>query len=349
MTTSFRILTLLLVMMAISGTAAAAELAGTWQGKLQVDPGTALTIQFTFTKKPDGTYSALLNSPDNGAIKNVAANGVMLTQDALRVDVATLSGTYAGTLKGASIDGKWTQEGKALPLVLTQYQKPQLTKAAVETLTGTWNGPLTTPRGTLTFVMRFKTDDKGELQGTLAVPEQGGFALPMSDIEFADNKLSFKIPLVAGNYTATYANGALAGTWKQGAAGFPSNGLPVTLKKGEYVAASVPLKLTNESFVTLSGRWQGTMQLTTPQGKQVALPVVLRFETDKQAQYVGFIDSPDQHASGIPLTEASLAAGKLVVKANGIGVEYRADLSGKTLTGQWAQGPMSNPLTLTKQ
>ncbi len=349
MTTSCRILALLLMMLAFGGTAAAAELAGTWQGKLQVNPSTALTIRFTFTKKPDGTYAATLNSPDNGAIKNVAANAVTLAQDALRVEVTALSGSYAGTLKGASIDGQWTQEGKALPLVLTQYQKPQLTKAAVDTIVGTWNGPVVTPRGTLTFVVRFKANDQGELQGTLAVPEQGGLALPMSDIEFADNKLSFKIPMVAGDYTAAYANGVLTGAWKQGAPGFPSNGLPVTLKKGEYVAATVPLKLTNETFAMLSGAWQGTMQLTTPQGKQVSLPVVLRFETDKTAQYVGFIDSPNQHATGIPVTDASLAAGKLVVKANGIGAEYRADLSGKTLTGQWTQGPMSNPLTLTKQ
>jgi hypothetical protein len=348
MTTSFRILALLLLM-AAGGTAAAADLAGTWQGKLQVNPSTALTIQFTFAKKPDGGYSALLNSPDNGAIKNVAANAVTLTQDALKIDVAALSGSYAGTVKAASIEGQWTQEGKALPLILTRYQAPQLTKAAIDTLKGTWNGPLTTPRGALTFVVRFNTNDKGELQGTLAVPEQGGLALPMSDIEFADNKLSFKIPLVAGDYTASYANGVLTGAWKQGAPGFPSNGLPVTLKKGEYVAASVPLKLAGESFVTLSGKWQGTLQVTTPQGKAVSVPLVLRFETDKQAQYVGFIDSPEQHANGIPITDASLAAGKLIVKANGIGVEYRADVSGKTLTGQWTQGPMSNPLTMTKQ
>ena len=65
----------------------------------------------------------------------------------------------------------------------------------------------------------------------------------------------------------------------------------------------------------VAGTWQGTLQVTTPQGKQVSLPIVLRFETDKTGQYVGFIDSPQQHAAGIPVTDASLAAGKLVAKA----------------------------------
>ena len=35
----------------------AQELAGTWQGKLQVDPKTSMTIQFVFAKKPDGSYN----------------------------------------------------------------------------------------------------------------------------------------------------------------------------------------------------------------------------------------------------------------------------------------------------
>src|SRR5262245_55784438 len=125
--TGFRILAVLLI--ACVGSvimAAEQELAGTWQGKLQVDLKTPLTIQFTFAKKPDGSYSAVLNSPDNGGIKNVAANAVTFKDGALKVDVASLSGSYAGTLKGSSIEGQWTQAGSALPLVLNPYQKPQM-------------------------------------------------------------------------------------------------------------------------------------------------------------------------------------------------------------------------------
>ncbi|MEJ0009013.1 MAG: hypothetical protein WDM77_22265 [Steroidobacteraceae bacterium] len=54
----------------------AQELAGVWQGRLQVDPKTAMTVQFTFSKKPDGTYSAVLSSPDNSGISNVAVSSV---------------------------------------------------------------------------------------------------------------------------------------------------------------------------------------------------------------------------------------------------------------------------------
>jgi hypothetical protein len=327
----------------------AGDITGTWQGKLKVDPNTAITIQFIFARKPDGTYTATLNSPDNGAIKNVAASAVAVSGATVSLQAPSLSGAYSGTLKGDSIDGKWTQPGGTLPLVLTPYAKPQLSKADIDTLLGSWHGPVTFQGGSFTFVVRFKSNDKGELQGSLTVAEQGGAELPMSDLEFANGKLAFKIPPVQGEYTASYANGVFTGAWKQSAPGMPPAGLPLTLKKGEYAAPVYVLKLSAESFVALSGTWQGALQVTTPQGQQISLPLVLRFETNEQALIVGFIDSPSQHAVGIPVTDANLAAGKLVLKVGSLNAEYHADLSGRTLAGKWTQGPLSNPLTLTKK
>jgi len=325
------------------------ELAGTWQGKLAVDATTSLTIQFVFTKKPDGTYSAVLNSPDNGAIKNVAAGAVAWSAGALKVDVPTLSGAYAGTLKDGKFDGKWTQQGTVLPLALSPWQKPVLSKAAIETLTGTWNGPLEIPGGgKLTFVYRFKTNDKGELQGILTVPEQGSIELPMSDIEFADNKLFFRVPMVQGEYHATYSGGSLNGNWRQGPQ--PPPGMAVNLKKGEFAAPVYALKLSTEAFASLNGKWQGKLDTPTPDGKTVSQNVTLRVETNTAGQYVSFFDvqGPAQKVS-IPVTEASLAAGKAVLKFGGVGGQFSADLTGKTLKGTVVFGPRTVPLTLTKQ
>ena len=324
--------------------APAQDLVGVWQGKLKVDATTSLTIQFTFAKKPDGSYSATLNSPDSGAIKDVAASAVTVNNGAVKVDVPTLSGTFSGALKSGSLEGQWAQPGSTLPLILSPYQKPQMTKADMDTLVGTWNGPLKLPGGSLTLVMRFKLNDKGELQGTMASPEQGGAEAPMADIEFIGGKLTYKIPAARGEFSGTYANGTIAGQWSQG-----GQALPVTIKKGEYAAPVIVLKLSAEAFAALNGRWEGTLNVTTPQGQKVSLALVLRIETDSQAQIVGFIDSPTQHAIGIPITEASFSAGKLVVKVAAVGAEYDADLSGKTLVGEWAQGPVKSPLTLTRK
>jgi hypothetical protein len=339
------VLSALLVGGLFTHSVAAQELAGTWQGKLQVDPKTTMTIQFTFAKKSDGSYSAVLNSPDNGALKNMPADSVTWKAGALSLKVTALSGGFDGTLQGGTLTGQWQQPGGTLPLVLSPYQKPVLSKAAMDTLSGTWSGPLTGPGGTLTFVVRFKADPRGEMQGTLAVPEQGGHEIPMSDIQFADNKLVFKIPLVAGEYDATFANGTLTGAWRQGPQ--PPPGIPVVLKKGDYVPKVFALKMPGETFGKLAGAWKGDLHVKGPQG-DVTLPVVLRFETNANADMVAFMDSPSQKALGIPVTEATLTAGKVVIKVGGLG-EYDATVSGDTMTGDWKQGPNSLPLTVTRK
>jgi hypothetical protein len=337
----------LLALASMSAGAAAPELGGTWQGKLQADPGNTLTIQFIFTKKSDGSYAAVLNSPDNGGIKNVAAAAVTWDQNSLKVQVPTLSGTYSGTLKGSSIEGQWTQEGQALPLVLSPFQKAKLSKAAIDTLSGAWHGPVTIPGGSLTFVARFKTDEHGELQGSLAVPEQGGQELKMSDIEFADGKLSFKIPVVAGELTANYVDGSLVGSWRQGPVTAPS--IAVTLKRGDVAAPVFALKLTDVQFAPLSGSWEGALDVTTPQGTEIKLPLVLRFETDKEARHVAYLDSPSQGSKGIPVSEVTFADGKLLVKVAAVFAQYQAEVKGSKMVGQWTQGPGTNPLTLTRK
>ena len=70
---------------------AAQDLVGVWQGKLALDPKTSLTIQFTFAKDAQGAYTAVLNSPDNGAIKNTPATGV--TWDGSNVKLKDLQET----------------------------------------------------------------------------------------------------------------------------------------------------------------------------------------------------------------------------------------------------------------
>jgi hypothetical protein len=337
--------TLVVAGLSMAQSALAQELAGTWQGKLQVDPKTAMTIQFVFAKKADGSYSAVLNSPDNDAIKNMAADSVAVKAGAVTVKVAALSGEFDGALGAGSLTGQWKQPGSSLPLALTPYQKVVMSKASVDALTGTWTGPLTTPGGTLTFVVKFQTDGKGDMQGSLFVPEQGA-TLPTQSIEFADGKLTFKVGPVNGTYEATLTNGALNGLWRQG--GQPPAGLPVVLKKGEYVAKVIVLKMPTDAFGKVAGTWNGDLHATGPQGA-VTIPVILRFETNQHADMVAFMDVPIQHASGIPVTEASLTNGKLVVKVDTMHAEYDATLSGNTLTGQWTQGPQALPLTMTRK
>ena len=153
---------------------------------------------------------------------------------------------------------------------------------------------------------------------------------------------------VPAQFSATYANGALTGVWRAGNPLAPPAGVPLVLKKGTYVAQVHVLKLTSQDFGQLQGSWHGNLQTTGPQGP-VSLPVVLRFETNKNAEIVGFMDSPNQKVTGLAITEATLAAGKLDIKVPTVGGEYQATLSGDTMTGSWTQGPNALPLTLTRK
>jgi hypothetical protein len=341
---------------------AAPELTGLWQGKLAVDPKTSLTIQFTFAKDAKGAYTAVLNSPDNPAIKNTPASGVTWDGTNLKFQVPALQGNYSGTLKNGAVAGTWAQPGGNLPLVIAPYAKPVVSKQVAAQIVGGWFGPINVgPAGgnnNLTVQFKFKADDKGNLSGTFSIPDQGLIDSEMTDVEFADGKLTGRIPRANNaQFIATVANNELKGNLKIPAPGVPPDGIPLSLKKGEYAAQVPTLKLTSEQFAQVSGKWQGKLEMTPPANPQNPSPqkvsrnIVLRFNTDKNGQYVGFLDSPDEKLKDIAITEATVANGELTAKMGPLRT-YKGKVAGNTLTGEWIlglQGQIKAPLNFTRQ
>ncbi|HXC59476.1 MAG TPA: hypothetical protein VN645_09165 [Steroidobacteraceae bacterium] len=350
---------LMLVSLITLAAAPAPELTGMWQGKLAVDPKTSLTIQFNFAKDAKGAYTATLNSPDNPAIKNTPASGVTWDGTNLKLQVPALQGNYAGTLKNGAVTGTWTQPGANLPLVIAPYAKPVVSKQAATQINGSWIGSISpNPAANLTITVqfKFKTDDKGNLTGTFSIPDQGLIDSEMTDVEFADGKLSARIPRANNaQFIATLANSELKGNLKISGAAAPPDGIPVSLKKGE--APVHALKLTSEQFAALSGKWEGKMEIQPPPNPQNAAPpkmtltMVLRFNTNTSGQYVAFLDSPDQKAKDIPIDDVTLTNGELAFKVAIVRGEYKGKLAGSTLTGEWVQanGAVKAPLVLTRQ
>jgi len=101
------------------GAQEAPAVAGTWAGVL--DTGGAGTLRLVFHLAPaaDGSLSATLDSPDQGAF-GIAAGPVTLTADSLRIEVPVVAGHYEGaiTASGARIEGTWNQGGMNFPLAL---------------------------------------------------------------------------------------------------------------------------------------------------------------------------------------------------------------------------------------
>lgn len=327
----------LLLSLALAGTAAAqTNLAGTWQGRLEAAPGQPLTIQFVIKAAPGGGYTVVVTSPDDGAIKNVPTTGVKYADSKLTLEVPSLSGSYTGTLRNGALEGQWLQAGTKLPLTLRPFETPILTKADMDQLRGEWHGSLVGPGGTVTIVMRFSTAADGEISSTIDVPEQGAKGLPIKDVALDDGYFSGAIPVAQAKIAGTLKGEQIAAQWTQ-----LGTSLPITFKKGKFVAAANYLDLPAAARDQLKGNWKGTLN---------SLAVRVRFESDAQGRMQGYFDSLQQNLLNLPIKSARLA-GQTVAFELSVGASYSGELAGNKMTGQWSQPglPKPFPLELTRE
>jgi hypothetical protein len=330
---------------------AAPELGGDWQGKLAVNPATSLTVRFTFTKGANGAYTAVVNSPDNSAVKDTPVSGVTWDGTNLKFTVPTLQGAYTGKLAGGKIAGEWTQPGGKLPLELAPFQKVALSADAMRPYLGSWNANVVTPGGTQRLAFELK-QGTGGLTGTFGVPEQG-VSVPLTSATLENGELTLKVNLGAEiTFKGKLAGNTIAGKLKVPNPAAPPDGIDASFQRGEYKAPVVALKLTPEAFATLKGKWQGKGAMTNPQnGQKIDFTIAARFETNAKGEYVGFIDSSAQGVSStVGVNEVTLAGGKLTAKVGtgAAAAEFSGTVAGKKITGEWVQAGQRIQLELTQ-
>ena len=124
----------------------------------------------------------------------------------------------------------------------------------------------------------------------LDVPEQGVKDWVASNVTLDDGHFSVEVPKAMAKISGTLKGDQVVGQWLQ-----LGNSLPLTLKKGKYVAAPSYLDLPAAAAQQLKGRWSGTLN---------GLAVVVRFETDAQGRTRGFFDSTQQQLLNIPIAQA---------------------------------------------
>jgi len=310
------------------------DLAGTWQGKLAVSPNEKMTIQFILTKKTDGSYTAVLNSPDTGGIKNVAASAVKYAGGKLSIDVASLSGSYSGTVAKGAITGEWKQQGSTFPLVLTPYKKPDA--SSLKPLLGEWVSKLkVTEDMIITVVFHFEYAKDGKFVSTFDQPDQGAKGLEISDVVLEGNQVSFKIPIASGEYKGTLVKNTISGVYK-----VSGRELAMDLVKGKYQAPTAQIDLSADAMKLLLGRWTG---------KIGPLSMVFRFEGNAAGKPAVFIDVPEQKAIGLVVAKATLTDGTLSLDVPAVFGKYVGKLSGNKIDGTWTQNKQDIPLSLTKE
>ena len=124
------IITTLLALVVLTGSAqvnTTTALLGSWSGKLKVG-AVSLTIVLHL-EQADGYVKASFDSPDQGG-KDISAFKEYLSDDSLALKVESLDFTYRARLKDGKLDGKFTQRGFTLPLVMEkgvpEVKRPQM-------------------------------------------------------------------------------------------------------------------------------------------------------------------------------------------------------------------------------
>ena len=195
------------------------DLTGIWQGELAVSPNEKLTIQFILTRQANGSYTAVVNSPDTGDIRNVSATAVKFDEGELTIEVAGLDGSYCGTIDRKIITGEWKEPAGALPLVLNWYEKPDV--STLRPLVGEWVGKFTPPGASeLTTVFRFEISQDDIFAAFLDIPEQNTKGLEVSKVILEGDKLSFRIPAAQVDYMGRLSGDNIKGNFNQGGTEF---------------------------------------------------------------------------------------------------------------------------------
>jgi len=94
---------------------------GSWLGKLAAD-GMDLRVIFNLKLSEKDSLIVTLDSPDQGA-EGIAAGPVILDNKKIVIQAPGINGEYAGTIKGDSLIGTWTQNGGTFPLNLKKQAK----------------------------------------------------------------------------------------------------------------------------------------------------------------------------------------------------------------------------------
>jgi hypothetical protein len=92
------------------------DLQGHWKGALNIQ-GVTLHLIFNIAKMSDGTFSATLQSIDQGGAE-ISANNITYDAPNLIMDWKGIGGTYQGVLSNGKLSGTWTQGRLASPLKL---------------------------------------------------------------------------------------------------------------------------------------------------------------------------------------------------------------------------------------
>jgi len=206
--------------------------------------------------------------------------------------------------------------------------------AAAQDIAGDWQGTLNTGGAQLHMVLHLTRGADGALHATMDSLDQGAYGIPVADAIFKNGSLSLDVPAVHGSYEGEVNPAAtkISGTLTQGQ--------PLALDWERAQAA--PAARPKPSAV--DGIWLGTLDTGA-----IKLRVAFHISTTESG-LKATMDSLDQGANGIPVSEATLDGSTLTLKVEVAHGNFTGTVSadGETIDGQWSQSGASLPLRLKR-
>ena len=159
-------MTPILLLFIVSQNIFSQDIIKTWEGVLDVGNGMKFRVIIHISKEEDGKLSALLDSPDQGAM-GIKAENVSLEYGKLNLQIPSIGGSYDGIAEENynRINGEWKQAGAVFPLILSKAEKVEVIKRPQE------------PRKPLPYneeEITFENEEAGiTLAGTFTYPKEG--------------------------------------------------------------------------------------------------------------------------------------------------------------------------------
>jgi hypothetical protein len=98
------------------------EVEGTWEGSLSAN-GKTLRLVLKLANQADGAAGSMASVDQGGA--EIPITTITQKDTSLKLEIKTISGSYAGDLKDGALVGQWTQGQSTLPLTFTRPAKKE--------------------------------------------------------------------------------------------------------------------------------------------------------------------------------------------------------------------------------
>jgi hypothetical protein len=333
----------------------APDLQGFWEGAVEVRANMTLRLVLKVDKSPDGSYTATLDSIDQGA-KDVPVGAVTLSNSTVSFFLASLQGGYEGNLNASvtEMSGQWKQGGMNFPLMLKRTKNPSTIAAPLGSaayarrqdslLQGAWKGTINAGGIPLRVVVKISETSPGKFTGTMDSTDQGARNIPLTTIEFSKPTARFDITSIDGHYEGALKDDGseIEGTWTQVGKDFP-----LLLKRADPAedAAAAPSEnaYAFASDKELQGFWRGNLD-----AGGATLRLVLKIARATNGTYSATMDSPDQGAKDIPATNVTFNDANVEVEWPALRALFHGKLENGKLVGFWQQGPSDFPLELER-